>query len=258
MPLALQDHPRVVFERNPLKVVVAQVRYPPIYAIEQPAGVAAFQEAIRGTYPLAQRRGAEVAVSIGPSGLGIPAGQPGPWRFTTEDGAWTVAVSPDFLSIETSNYERFEVFHERFRAVLEAASATIRPSRRERLGLRYVNEISHPEASTVGDWQQFLHAELLGLASGEALQEGVTQAIQQVQVGLEEANITIRHGYVRSGDSASVYLLDIDVYDEKPSPFDVDDILEKASDYKGWVWRIFRGSITDALVEYLGPRPLET
>lgn len=256
MPLTLEDHPRVIFETNPLRVVVAQVRFPPIYALEQPAGAARLQEAIRDSYPIAQNRDAQISLLVGAGGMGQSSGQPGPWRFTSEDETWIAAVAPQFVSLETTDYRRFEEFHGRLRELLEATQATLRPARRERLGLRYVNEISHPEAKTVADWERFLHSELLGLAGGKLLQEGVMRAVQEVHVALEELQITIRHGYVRQ-EEQSLYLLDIDTYEEEPGAFDIEEMLTKAWMYKDWVWRIFFGSITDELRRHLQPTPLE-
>jgi uncharacterized protein (TIGR04255 family) len=257
MQLDLEEFPRVVFARNPLKVVVAQVRFSPIYSLDQPAGVAAFQEAIRTDYPVAIARETEVAVAVGPGGISPPTGQAGPWRFQTEDEAWTVALAPDYVALETSNYERFEDFGERLARVLQVAAERVKPGRRERLGLRYVNEISHPNASTVADWKRFLASELLGLAGGELLKDSVTQSLQQVQVVLDEGNITIRHGYVRQGELESIYLLDIDVFDDLPGAFEATEMMARLGQFKEWVWRIFRRSITQELVDYLEPTMLE-
>jgi uncharacterized protein (TIGR04255 family) len=256
MPLTLEEFPRVIFRRNPLKVVVAQVRFPSVYALEQAAGVSAFQEGLRAQYPLATPRGGELLVSVGPAGFTPPVTQLGPWRFQTDDEQWTVAVTPESVSLETSSYSRFEEFRSRFEQVLHVTDQTIRPARQERIGLRYVNEISHPEAKSVSDWQKFLDSELLGIAGGELLKEYVTQSMQQVLVVLEDGRLTIRHGYVRQDDDRSVYFLDIDAYEETPSHFEIDDVLAKLDVFKEWIWRVFRGSISDELVAYLEPQEM--
>jgi uncharacterized protein (TIGR04255 family) len=255
MSLKLKKLPRVIFERNPLKIVVTQIRYPPIFALEQPAGVAPFQEAIRDEYPVAEARRQTVSVDL--EGMGSPGAQLGPWRFLSEDGNWVVGLAPDFISLETKAYRRFEGFEQRAARVLDVAVSTLRVSRCLRFGLRYVNEIEHPKALRVSDWKKFLHKELLGIAGGELLADRVVHAVQQIQVEIEGGKLTIRHGYLRRSNGQSQYLLDLDVYDDNQRELSPSDILATMRDYKEEVWTIFRNSITDELVSYLRPKNLE-
>jgi uncharacterized protein (TIGR04255 family) len=257
MVLELQEYPRVVFEKNPLKVVVTQVRFPPVFALEQPAGIAPFQEAIRDEYPVAEARAAQVTVTVGPGGIAVPPTQPGPWRFLNEDSSWVVAAAPDFISLETTAYSRFEDFSARVERLFQSAAASLRLTRRQRLGLRFVNEITHPEALHLSDWRRLLKEELLGIAGGASFGERVAQAAQQIQLELDQGKVTIRHGYTREETSDSVYFLDLDAYDDKAGAFDVEEMLERLAIYHKWVWSIFRSSITDELVDYLKPRSLE-
>ena len=256
MALDLLDQPRLIFERNPLQTVVVQVRFPPIFALEQPAGVASFQERIRDEYPQAEGRGQQVNVLVGPSGVSAPNTQLGPWRFLSEDGSWVAAVAPDFVSLETTSYLRFEDFAARANRLFIAAAETLGLSHRGRLGLRYINQLRHPDARTVVDWRRYLEDDLLGAVGGELLREHVVQAFQQIELALDAGRMTIRHGFVREDEQRSMYLLDLDAYDETMSPFKPDEIIEKMGVLKRWVWNAFRRSITDDLVKYLGPRDL--
>jgi uncharacterized protein (TIGR04255 family) len=255
MSLKLKKQPRVIFERNPLKIVVTQVRYPPIFALEEPARLAPVQEAIRAEYPLAGDR--RQTVSIDPEGIGGPGAQLGPWRFLSEDGDWVVGVAPDFISLETKAYRRFEEFEDRAARVFEVAASTLHVSRCLRFGLRYVNEIEHAKAHRVSDWKKFLHEELLGITGGELLGDRVAQAVQQIQVDLDGGKLTIRHGYLRRSNAQSQYLLDLDAYDSNPRTFSPKEILATMRAYKKEIWTIFRNSITDDLVNYLQPKNLD-
>jgi uncharacterized protein (TIGR04255 family) len=255
MSLKLKKQPRVIFERSPLKIVVTQVRYPPIFALEQPAGVASIQEAIRDEYPVAEGR--RQTVSLDPEGIGSPGAQLGPWRFVSEDGNWVFAVAPDFIGLETRAYRRFEEFEQRAARVLDLVTSALRVSRCLRLGLRYVNEIEHPKAVRVSDWKRFLREELLGIAGGDLLADRVTQALQQIQVDLDGGKLTIRHGYLRRSNGQSQYLLDLDAYDDSHKAFSPGEVLKSMRGYKEEIWTVFRNSITDELVDYLGPRNLE-
>lgn len=255
--LDLVDQPRVIFERNPLQTVVMQVRFPAIFALEQPAGVAAFQERVRSEYPRAETRSQQVNLLVGPGGMSAQNAQLGPWRFLSEDGSWVAAVAPDFVSLETTSYQRFEDFSTRAHRLLVAATETFGLSHRGRLGLRYINQLRHPDARTVVDWRQFLEDDLLGAVGGDLLREHVVQAFQQIELGLEAGRMTIRHGFVREDEKESMYLLDLDAYDDGTSTFDPDEIVEKIGVFKRWIWNVFRRSITDELVKHLGPRDLD-
>lgn len=249
--------PRVVFARNPLKVVVAQLKFPAVFALAQPTGVAQFQQAIEADYPLNDVMG-QVDVQLAPNpGLGIP--QAPTWRFFPDGQAWIVGVSVSSLSLETKTYTRFEEFRDRFSTVLKAAVRTMPITRCTRLGLRYVNQIEHPEAVTLSDWTRFLNERLFGLATDDALDARVSQALQQISVEIPDGKATIRHGYSRkpSGEG-STYVIDIDVYDEQQMSLDPDAIVARLAQWKEWEWQRFRGSISDALAEYLGSEPLET
>jgi len=249
---------RLIFERNPLQTVVVQVRFPVIYALEQPAGVAAFQASIRDVYPRAEPRVQQVNVVLGPGGIGAQGGpQLGPWRFLNDDGTWVAGLAPDFVSLETTSYERFERFIERAERLLLASEETLGLTHRGRVGLRYINQFQHPEVTTVSDWRRFLEDHLLGAVAGELLRDNVLQALEQIELEFDPGRMTIRHGFVRPEETSSLYILDLDAYDDSSEPWNTSAIVSKLWDFKRLVWKIFRESITPELVEYLGPRSLD-
>jgi uncharacterized protein (TIGR04255 family) len=128
---------------------------------------------------------------------------------------------------------------------------------RDRVGLRYVNQIVHPTGGReLGDWPQLLSPDLIGIG-GRALSPWVTNALQQIELEESGGHLTIRHGYVRQPDQPSVYSLDLDAHDDSQQPFAIDEILARADTYKDWIWSFFRSSITDTLYQYLEPQPLE-
>jgi uncharacterized protein (TIGR04255 family) len=255
--LDLADQPRVIFDRNPLQNVIAQLRFPTIFALEQPAGVAGFQERIRDDYPKAEGRSQQLSVVVSPGGISAPTTQPGPWRFLSKDGSWVAALAPDFVSLETTNYQRFEGFVDRARRLFEVAGETLGLSVRGRLGLRYINQLRHPDARTVDDWRKYLENDLLGAVGGELLREHVVQAFQQIVLSLDAGGMTIRHGFVREDEEQSSYLLDLDAYDDREASFSSDEVIEKLTMFKRWTWNAFRRSITDEMATYLGPKELD-
>ncbi len=252
MDIDLSQWPRVIFKRNPLKAVVLQVRFPPLLVLSQPVGVAPFQEAIRDTYPRAEAPAQQVTLSIGPAGPMPPTGQLGPWRFLDDQG-WVVGLAIDYVSLETTSYTRFEEFERRAKRVLDATHDVLRLPERGRVGLRYINEITHPDAVTVADWRGLLKPELLGMSGGELLGSRVTQALQQIDVRLDDGILTVRHGFTALPDGPSPYAIDLDAYDDETRPFDVDEILERLRSFRAWEGGFFRYSLGAKLYEFLEP-----
>lgn len=254
MRLDQQEFPRLTFGRNPLKVVVTQIRFPPIFAVEQPGGIAPIQSVLADDFPIAEGRSADVSITIGPTGPTPPQTQLGPWRFRNEGGDWIVAVAPDYFSLETTSYRDFEEFVDRSERVIRALDSVLQIRRRTRLGLRYIDEITHPKAITIEDWKRFVRAELLGVAGCGLFDADVRQAIQQVSASDGGGDVTMRLAYART-EPGSTLVIDLDAFDDKADQFDVPTMLGQMAAFKRRAWTAFRYSITDELVSYLGGEP---
>jgi uncharacterized protein (TIGR04255 family) len=253
MPLNIKPQPRRFYLTNCLKLVICQLRFPVIHRFEQPGFLGAFQDALKKDYP----RGSleqQIGVALTPAGAtSVPPSQF--WRFTDSSGAWSVAVARDFVSLETTAYERFEGFRDRLQSLLDALPA-LGVDFQERLGLRFVNEIKHPKALTPASWRGFLNEDLLGMVGGDVLGDGVIHAVQEIRLREEDGILVIRHGYVGTEptDNRPYYLLDLDYYDEVGKPLDREHILQRTETYHSKMHDVFEMSITDAMREHLGIR----
>lgn len=252
MPLALPDQPRRLYETNALKLVVCQLRFPVMHRFDEPGSLARFQEALEERYP---RSAAEQRVTL-TGGPNVPAPTTATqqfWRFQGIDDGWSVAIGRDFVSLETTAYGRYEEFRERFGEVLDATLA-LGVRTRERLGLRYVDEIRHPEAKKPADWRRFINERLLGMVGGEELGHDVVQALQEIRLREEDGTLAIRHGYIgpdAMDNGEPFYLLDLDYYDDRPLPMEVSQVLTQLESYHRAMHNVFETSITDDLREHL-------
>lgn len=250
-----ETHERIVFARNPLKVVVAQIRFPPAYALADPTGLAATQASLATRYPTSLPRIQEMTIVAGPGAVIPPVVQPGPARFGDEAGTWVVSIGSDVASIETTRYESWIDFRARLRELLEIVEARGQASRVERLGVRYVDEIVSADTTTFPDWQPFVAPSLFGHAEAPWIDTRVKRSIQQVSMSIEDNGINFTHGYVKNPEGSefpSTYVMDTDVFTEQPVPFDVDALLGRADRYHRWAWNLFRRSITPAAIDLLG------
>jgi len=256
------DLPRIEFSENPLKMVVAQLRFPPEMGLKESDNQAAIQDALRDCYPIAMERQQEVEIQLQlvPGPTGAPQVAPaivreGPMRFSDADGNWIASVGDSTLSLETKSYRTGEEFRERWSALVVAFQTILTPARVDRLGMRYINQLSLPGIRSVEDWSGFLKADLMGAIASSTLCSRVAQANDQVLLAVGSDGGSIRRFYSQNPEGVeppSTMLLDFDLFSAEPFPFDYAEIMARLDRYHKWGWNLFRRSITDDLVSVLG------
>ena len=251
MPLALPDQPRRFYETNSLRLVVCQLRFPVMHRFDEPGALARFQDVVGERYPRSAPE-QQVTIAGSPAAPAAAAAAVQYWRFQGVDDGWSVAIARDFVSLETTAYERYEEFRERLAEVLDATLA-LGVTLRERLGLRYVDEIRHPEAKKPGDWRRFVNEKLLGMVGGGELGDDVIQALQEIRLREEDGTLAIRHGFLGTevAGGEPFYLLDLDYYDDRPLSLDAGQVLAQLDDYHHAMHNVWETAITDALRDHL-------
>lgn len=251
MPLRLEPQHRLVYANNPLKHVICQIRFPVLTRFEQPGFIASFEQALQTPFPrVAQEQ--QVVIAFGPGAPSAPVTSPA-WRFQNLEGTASALLARDALTIETTAYVRFEEFEPIVRAAF-AALRDLGVSVRERLGLRYVNEIHHPEAATPSAWRDLLNPEILGMVGGGLLGDDVIHALQNIRVRDEDAMVVINHGFLgreAASNGYPFYQLDIDFGDERATPFDVDRSLNQVVSFHDRIKSLFEMSLNDPMREHL-------
>ena len=251
MPLALARQRRRIYETNPIKLVVCQVRFPVLAAFERADFVEPVERGLSESYPR-KTQDQQLGVTFGPHGA-VQQPPSAIWRFRELDGPWTITLARDFLSLETGEYERFEDLQERLAEALDTLTG-IGVTVRERLGLRYVNQLSHPDAQRVTDWPRFIRADLLGVAGGPELGDDVTQAIQQIRLKEPDCGVAISHGYLSdevAGGDGTHYLIDIDFFEDRAAKLEIDDVLSSVDRHHQRLKDLFEMSITDEMRQHL-------
>jgi uncharacterized protein (TIGR04255 family) len=252
VPLRLEPQRRRVYENNPLKLVICQVRFPVVTRFEQPSFITPFEEAVREHFPRV-RQEQQVLITVAAGAPTVPAVAPS-WRFQTTEGSTSALLARDALTVETTSYSRFEDFLPLVRVLLEALR-TVDVKFRERLGLRYVNEIRHPDAQTASAWSNFINPAMLGTVGGELLGDDVIHALENIRLREEDAVVVINHGFVGKdavpSDGEALYQLDIDFGDERPVEFDSEATLEQVTSFHGRISNLFEMSISDSMRDHL-------
>lgn len=252
MPLRLEPQRRLVYEENPLKLVICQIRFPVLTRFEQPGFVSQFEQALQAVFPRVTQE-QQVVIAFGQGAApSTPVTTPS-WRFQNLEGTTSALLARDALTLETTSYIRFEEFEPAIRSTF-AALPDLGVTVRERLGLRYVNEIHHPEAVTPSAWRRLLNPEILGMVGGELLGDDVIHALQNIRVREEDALVVINHGFLGREAAANgdpFYQLDIDFGDERATPFDVDATLNQVASFHDRIKSLFEMSLSDAMREHL-------
>jgi uncharacterized protein (TIGR04255 family) len=162
---------------------------------------------------------------------------------------------PSYVSLETSAYTTWsDDFRPRLAQLLEVVSVHVSPAMEQRLGLRYVDQITEPVVSAPQEWRDFISPELLGPILHPRIGPAVVASQQQVELDLgEEVRSILRHGFISdpARDGALGYALDFDIYREGIRAFDIDDILGTADHFHLRALQLFQQAITPKMLAYL-------
>ena len=254
--------PRIQFAENPLKVVLVQLRFPTDFRLEQSEVLAEIQARIKGSYPVPSRV-QQISVQFAlrpnatPSVQHPQASVGSPVRFADVGGAWAATVAPDFVSLETTRYDNWDDFRERFRELLQAILEIVNVSAAQRLGLRFVNELTHPNARTMADWRQLLNPALLGTPGTSPYAELSLRGVEQIAVAEGENGLALRHAYTMNPAGAtppSTFLVDTDVFTVKAMPLNEETVAGRLELYHTVAWNTFREHLGEGMISALGER----
>jgi uncharacterized protein (TIGR04255 family) len=259
-PEVPRKHPKLA--RAPLASVVAQVRFPPVFALNVETSrdelLAALQHDLVD-YPLfARLHGQEIL--LGPQGVQSAESKPTSFQFSSDDGVWNVGISGDSLSLQTTQYDHFNDFVNRWTSIAEAVKNHLSPPRQLRLGLRYIDELRAEGADTPDRWQNLLAPEVIGLASSQRWGPATRQSFQEWLLEVDDVRCTVRHGFLPTAvhSREPFYLLDTDCHVDEVMPFEPDAQARDLDRFNDIAYELFRSSLEDDFYEGLGPeRPDE-
>lgn len=225
---------------SPLVLVLSQVRFSPILEIEKHITSIQGQLKKKGLPLFEEESSQEVTLIQAGSPPEIKARRR--WIFTDIARHNSVILSQDFLALETSSYDQFPVFRERFESYLNVIAGSLELDAIERVGLRYVDVVRTREGKAARD---LIRAELRGLQLEDANQGRFTQfgSMSQAVTDFGKLNVRVIHsdeGISLPPDLAgtklqiqdlppkgeAVSILDIDHFSVVTRSFDVRAILE--------------------------------
>ena len=256
MSVKLPEPDRTPLARSPLQLVVCQVRFEETLAISDPKLMLAIHRRLggrTGPYPKVEAvKGLRFDVQINVAGVNsLPSEAPySGWRLSSEDG-WTVSVMPDHVALETTRYTTWDAdFRSRLGELIDAVQTEIKPATEQRLGLRYIDRITHPPVDSPAAWRGYIATELLGPVLHDALGPAVKTTQQQVVLDFGSGvQCLLRHGFFADPNQEGrlTYLLDFDVFRADLQPFDPEGIKSAADQFSELSLQLFQQATTTDL-----------
>ncbi|MEU3348749.1 TIGR04255 family protein [Streptomyces sp. NPDC006700] len=239
--------------RPPVALVVCQVRHETEYAASDAARALKVRAALDWSTELSESLVQGFNLSVGQF-TGVSASQAPSvrgWQLKTPDGTWTVSLQPDHFAIETTRYNGWSEFRNRLSQLAAAVGEHIAPALEHRVGLRYVNQITHPEVRRPVDWHNYISPELFQTSLYEGLDDDFRAAMQVIEAAPSPSHtMIIRHGLQLENGDRLTYVLDNDSARQGSRPFDVQSILETVDVLHLNELRAFEMGTTVALRDY--------
>lgn len=259
----LPVYPRIELAESPIALALCQLKFPEKYSVHDKAVVGKFQDAIDKKYPVPSE-GIIQNITLGGSldrpGIESQNTSTAPlWEFRDPEAKWLVSLSSSQLSLECREYDGFDSFTDRFREIVQALIATIRPTTITRLGVRYVNEVRVPSINPVPE--NTIRAELLGPLLQEPFRGAARHSQSYINLGYGDAQVNFQYGVIAGGttiapipgqevSSEPFILLDFDVYKEfKATALNANNVINDVEDFHDIISRLFRWSVTDEFIE---------
>ncbi|AYD01605.1 TIGR04255 family protein [Neorhizobium sp. NCHU2750] len=253
-PLFSNELPEVPLTNAPLARVVAQVRFPAIQSIQDQVFVGKFQEAIRSLYPRPRKDVMNGFVLGTPTMVSSII-----WRYLDQEAQWIVSLSDNFLSFETVKYTSRKDFTDRFGFLLEKLAETIGPTHSDRIGIRYVDQVSLSEDESMAG---MLRTEMIGV---KEVFGKTHHMISELEGPSQEGGVLVRWGHmpenashdpdIMTPVSTPSWFLDVDSYksyESESMAFNPAALSALTYQLATRAYTIFRWSVTDKFLDRYG------
>src|SRR5512139_1859658 len=113
MNIPFPDANRRTLRSPPIELIIVQGRFPTLAELYAKEAYITFANAVREQYPRA-RPDSQPAFEITPDQHLKERGRVPVWRFEDLTGRWTLTLTPEFLALETRQYQTFSEFRTKF------------------------------------------------------------------------------------------------------------------------------------------------
>lgn len=250
MPWVLDNTDSKTFSRNPLELVVAELRFNTILRIEESKGVPEFQDLVRDEYPLFDERlSRDLRFKPGTNELQVRDSKQ--FIFSTDDRTMSISLSVQSLAVESKRYLHHGEFLKGVEKAINALSKVYSPIKPIRLGLRYVNKVGTADLAAERkaiEWHDVISEKVL--PSLDILELGMqTQLRTVIRAPVDHGFLTLRIGKSLGPAEEQRYDIDIDRYIE--GHFEIQDVIPTLRKFSEDCYFVFVSTIGPATREWL-------
>ena len=229
-----------------------------------------FQEAIRSRYPITEEQKlVQLELRIEDSAqqpFARPIGKH--FNFLTADRTTTIGLTPEFVSITTTKYSKWEEFSDDISFAMNALFAIYNPSIVSRIGLRYQNIIDREELGLDCSWQSLLSDNIdHPFGRFPTADASIIEYRSAIRVNIEQqgqnakqshATVFLQHGLVTKQNANRLcYMVDADFSDTREGKPDASDLMARLKQFNYGAGACFNWAISDFLREKLEPLPVD-
>jgi uncharacterized protein (TIGR04255 family) len=259
--MSFPDSARVIYQKNPLAEVSAELKFPTILKIDSNSP-AEFQDLIRADYPTYKRVRGTIAIPSGIpqpvqniiKGMPIPSGPP-QHLFATEDRKWVVSLTRERLGLKTVAYQRWEEFRDRFLALQQHFENIYQPAFYSRVALRYVDIIRRSILGLDGvPWSELLKPYIAAELAIPDLAERIDSASSDLHCSLEGTNcfLTLKTSMaIAEPNNEKCFVIDNEFHTH--SRTEITDVSKFLDTFNRTSGRLFRWAIEQRLHDALQP-----
>ena len=256
----------VLHARHNLELVIVEIRYAGAtgsFGSDSAIALREALEAIDVDLPALEAvKNQEVSLQVGPDGpdARVTARDVG-WQLASADGRTSAVVSSEVIRVQTANYVRWsESLARPLEVILRAAHPLLLPQLVSRIGVRFINRFTDPQARSPRAWLGRIERPFLGPIADDVCGEHLQASQQQLDLTLGPAQgAIVRHGaFPDPAERGAVsYLLDVDTYNQAGLRPDPGTILEEATRLDRTALALFQQITTPAFREQMSPYPRE-
>ena len=232
----------------PVKLVVAQVRFERHPDVAASEFVTKFRGMVGDEYTQIEQARVQQIIA-GPLGVVSEAPESG-WTLATDDGT-KISMLEGSAALEVTQYTSWEKFRSQLDDLLEALETALSPATEQRIGLRYIDELTSP-GDSLASWKGCVRDELLGPVLHADFGEAITTIEQKVVFTYRDGSACLlRHGYSADPPLNNHYILDTDVFRSVKGAYSGGNVRAAFDEFHSKAESIFVGCLTPEYFEHL-------
>lgn len=252
---SLLKYDEVQLKTNPLVVVVCQVSFESVLAINDQSELSKFQKMISDKYPVFKSELADVhtfdilkkTLTSNPQTIS---------KFLDKEENWRVTLSKEAISLEAFSYISRSDFKDRFQAILLAFEKVFQPKLINRIGVRYVNRLTEAALKKV---ETLVNPSLLTVYKSELIKY-LNSNISEAFFTFENRNLLARWGLLPAHSTIdpnmvkpipdTSWILDIDSSNSNRIEWSSKHIIDEIKALKELNYGFFRWSTTQNFLDH--------